>query len=325
MQTILLTGGAGFIGSHLTEALLAGGGYNIICLDSFDDFYPVAIKQQNIRRFAGHPRFSLLTMDIAFSTVQELRAALQGKPVDIIIHLAAKAGVRPSIEHPLAYYQTNVLGTLNLLELARQTGVQRFIFASSSSVYGNNAHMPWKETEQGLRPISPYASSKIAAEELGQVYAHLHNITFTALRFFTVYGPAQRPDLAIHKFYNQIRHNEEITLYGDGSTSRDYTYVSDIVQGVLKSLAWKEAPPFSAINIGSGRPVTLLELVHTLEEAMHVTARIRFMDEQPGDVKHTYADISAAQCLLHYAPSVSLREGVASFLRWKESPGAFDY
>src|SRR5699024_10598001 len=227
MKTILLTGGAGFIGSHLTEVLLAQG-HKIICIDNFDSFYPKSIKNKNISGFSNHPNFELIAENLASLTLEKIKKRCSGKSINQIIHLAGKAGVRPSIQDPVGYYQTNVNGTLNLLEFARDTKISSFIFASSSSVYGNNPNIPWKETEPNLKQISPYASTKIAGEGLGQVYSHLYNIQFTALRFFTVYGPRQRPDLAIHKFHNLMNQNKKITLYGDGSTSRDYTFIAEI-------------------------------------------------------------------------------------------------
>src|SRR5699024_7365970 len=231
---------------------------------------------------------------------------------------AGKAGVRPSIQDPVGYYQTNVNGTLNLLEFARDTKIPSFIFASSSSVYGNNPNIPWKETEPNLKQISPYASTKMAGEGLGQVYSHLYNIQFTALRFFTVYGPRQRPDLAIHKFYNLMNLHKEITLYGDGSTSRDYTFIADIVDGIMKALDYKGAEKFNIFNIGNGNTVTLLEMVEALEEAMDQKAKTQFIEEQPGDVKQTSANISKAKKILGYHPNTSLKEGVKKFIDWKK-------
>src|SRR5690242_10018695 len=305
MSNILLTGGAGFIGSHLAEALLSSGDNRIICIDNFDPFYPTAIKEQNLAGILQNPRFRLIRADIARHTAEELHKLCGPAPIDIIVHLAAKAGVRPSIAQPGDYYDTNVKGTLQLLELARQQGIPRFVFSSSSSVYGVNPRVPWREADTDLQPISPYASSKLAAEGLGKVYAHLYGIRFTALRLFTVYGPRQRPDLAIHKFYNLMKNRREITLFGDGSTSRDYTYVKDIVKGIMAAMQ-HTGEKFSVFNLGSQRPVTLLQMVQALERVMQAPAVIRYMEEQPGDVKQTYADITRAQEQLGYKPSVSL-------------------
>lgn len=318
MKTILLTGGAGFIGSHLTEALLKTGKYYIFCIDNFDDFYPAAIKQQNLKGLLSHPCFQLIKADISVLSINDLEAICKGKKVDMIIHLAAKAGVRPSILAPVSYYQTNVTGTLNLLEFARSNGIPHFIFTSSSSVYGNDFHLPWKETLQNLNPVSPYAAGKMAAEQLGRLYSYLYNICFTALRLFTVYGPRQRPDLAIHKFYNQIKEGKEITLYGDGSTSRDYTFVKDIVKGITAALDFQSNEKFIVFNLGSDQPVSLLQMVKALEETMQAKAKVNFIEEQPGDVKHTWADISLAKKHLNYHPDTSLIEGIGKFLKWRE-------
>jgi UDP-glucuronate 4-epimerase len=234
--------------------------------------------------------------------------------VDVIIHLAAKAGVRPSISDPLAYQRTNVLGTQVLLDFAKETGVKQFVFASSSSVYGINEHLPWKEDEQ-LQPISPYAMTKLSGEGAGHVASHLHDIRFIALRFFTVYGPGQRPDLAIHKFVKSILTDQPITMYGDGSTSRDYTYVTDIVQGILAAIDYK-ASKFEIINLGNNHAVSLRDLVSNIEEVMGKKARIDQQGEQAGDVPHTYADISKAKRLLNYQPDTELKTGLKNFYDW---------
>jgi UDP-glucuronate 4-epimerase len=317
MKTILLTGGAGFIGSHLAKALLARGDYRVICFDSLDDFYSPEIKKENLSGLIGDPSFRFVQADIAGMSLDGWREACVGEDVSAIIHLAAKAGVRPSLSNPADYYRTNVTGTLSLLEFARHAGVTRFIFASSSSVYGDNEHAPWKESEKDLHPISPYASSKMAAEQLGQVYAHLYPIQFLALRLFTVYGPRQRPDLAIHKFHDLMSRGSQVTLYGDGSTSRDYTFVHDVVNAFLLALDYKGTERYRTFNIGSGRPVSLLELVRQLEESMQIKADIRFTEEQPGDVKRTWADIRLASGQLGYQPKTSFREGIEAFLQWK--------
>ncbi|GAA4308309.1 NAD-dependent epimerase/dehydratase family protein [Compostibacter hankyongensis] len=317
MNTVLLTGGAGFIGGHLTERLLAGG-YRVICVDNFDDFYPASDKEHNLSGVSNHPNFRLLREDILALTPDMLDAATGDGKVDIIVHLAAKAGVRPSLEMPEAYYRTNVSGTLHLLELARRKAISRFIFGSSSSVYGDNPKQPWKESDTGLRPISPYGASKLAGEEIGAVYAHLYAIRFIALRFFTVYGPRQRPDLAIHKFYNRLSQGQEITLYGDGSTARDYTYIDDIVTGIEAAMQY-DKNPYAVFNIGSGRPLSLQEMVTVLSESMQCRANIRHTGEQPGDVRKTWADLSLARQELHYNPGISFREGIAAFLEWKKT------
>jgi UDP-glucuronate 4-epimerase len=319
---ILLTGGAGFIGSHLVDHLLSIPGVSVTCVDNFDDFYSPTIKWSNLEHALKRPEFTLLNLDVSTTNAEELRSKC-GDKFDYIIHLAAKAGVRPSISAPVDYYETNVKGTLNLLEFARLCRPRNFVFASSSSVYGDNEVLPWKESDAMLKPISPYASTKLAAEDLGFVYSKLYNIQFTVLRFFTVYGPRQRPDLAIHKFYRLLRQGRDIPIYGDGSTSRDYTYVGDIVKGVVQALPFNRER-FAVFNLGSGWPVSLMELVHTLEDCMQVHARMRFEEEQPGDVVQTFADISKAAKEFGYSPTTRLRDGVMRFIAWeKESTRAF--
>lgn len=325
METILLTGGAGFIGSHLAEALLASGQYRVICLDNLDDFYPVELKKENLRILEAHPEFRFLEEDIASLDEKEVLRAAGGRQIDRIIHLAAKAGVRPSIHDPVAYYRTNVDGTVRLLEFARRHGVGQFVYGSSSSVYGNHPEVPWTETLADLSPISPYAATKLAGEQLGQVYAHLYPLRFTALRLFTVYGPRQRPDLAIHKFYRAMRRGERIDLYGDGSTSRDYTFVGDLVQGILAALTRVSREKHAVFNLGSGRPVSLLEMVRALERVTGIQANVRFAPEQPGDVSRTWADISKASTELGYHPRTSLEEGIRAFAAWKESMTSIVY
>jgi UDP-glucuronate 4-epimerase len=231
----IVTGGAGFIGSNLIRALFQQfPGIKITCIDNFDDFYSADLKQFNIRDFKPNPHFHFLYTDLATTTTEELHEVIS-EPADVIVHIAAKAGVRPSIENPMAYQQANVIGLQNLLDFAKAKEIKQFVFASSSSVYGINDHYPWKEDEQ-LMPISPYAMTKMAGEMLGHVYSRLFGMRFIALRFFTVYGPSQRPDLAIHKFTKAILKGKAITMYGDGATSRDYTYVDDIVQGVIAAM-----------------------------------------------------------------------------------------
>jgi UDP-glucuronate 4-epimerase len=318
MKHILLTGGAGFIGSHLAESLLQSGDIRITCLDNFDVFYARQIKEHNLAAFRNHPQFEFIELSIQHHDA--LYERLQHHKFDAIVHLAAKAGVRPSIETVEAYYQTNVMGTLSLLELARKLGVKQFVFGSSSSVYGENPQVPWKEHDTDLQPISPYAASKISGEATGRIYAHLYGIRFLALRFFTVYGPRQRPDLAIHKFAQMILNGQSIPVFGDGSTSRDYTYVADIVRGIEAAINY-EGAHFEAFNIGSGRTISLAKLIGSLEEALQIKAIIEHLPEQPGDVKQTFADISKAQKLLHYQPSLSFDEGIRRFVEWKLNSG----
>jgi UDP-glucuronate 4-epimerase len=313
---LLVTGGAGFIGSHLVDALLTRG-HSVAVLDNFDPFYPRTIKEQNIAAHRQNSRWSLIEGDLRDDV--ELQKSLAGQSFDAIVHLAAKAGVRPSIDDPVAYQDVNVRGTQNLLEFARQSGIKQFVFASSSSVYGVNPRVPWSETDAVLQPISPYASTKVSGELLGHVYSHLYGIRFIALRFFTVYGPRQRPDLAIHKFARLISSGRAIPVFGTGETRRDYTYVDDVIQGVLAAIEYDKSP-FEVINLGNNQTVTLLEMVQGLEQALGKKALIDWLPEQPGDVPQTWADISRAQALLGYSPSTSYAEGVKRFVEWMNVP-----
>ena len=311
MHRALVTGGAGFVGSHLVDRLLADG-WHVTVLDNFDPFYDVALKRENLRPHARTPAFRLVTGDLRDAAA--MRRDLDGA-YDVVFHLAAKAGVRPSIEDPIAYQEVNVRGTHQLLELCREWGIRQFVFASSSSVYGVNPDVPWREEDAVLRPISPYASTKVSGELLGHVYSHLFGIRFLALRFFTVYGPRQRPDLAIHKFTRLMRAGRPIPLFGDGGTSRDYTYVDDIVSGVMAAATW-DGSPYEVINLGNEHTVTLLDLVRSLEETLGVKAEIEWQPEQAGDVPRTWASIEKARTLLGYAPRTSLRQGLERFAEW---------
>ncbi len=311
---IVVTGGAGFIGSNLVKSLYAVyPGIKITCIDNFDPFYSAVIKQHNISHFRQSQGFSLINTDIATTSSSNL-ASLIPEPVDVIVHMAAKAGVRPSIENPMAYQQVNVIGLQNMLEFAKSTGVKQFVFASSSSVYGINDHFPWKEDEQ-LMPISPYAMTKLAGEMMGHVYSKLFGTRFIALRFFTVYGPGQRPDLAIHKFTKAILTGDPITMYGAGNTSRDYTYIDDIVQGVIKAITYTQSG-FEIINLGNNYSISLSELIQGIERVTGLKALIQQLPEQPGDVPKTFADISKAKRLLDYDPKTGLKEGLAKFYAW---------
>ena len=316
-KNILVTGGAGFIGSHLVDALLNAGNYELYCIDNFDPFYAPSIKKQNLENASGNPRFHLFQLDLATVSPEELLKIFSSISFDSIIHLAARAGVRPSIEQAKTYYDINVMGTLSLLEFARHAHIPRFIFASSSSVYGNNPNVPWKETDLLHQPVSPYGATKLAAEELGIVYSRLYNLQFITLRLFTVYGPRQRPDLAIHQFYNLINEQRPLTLFGDGHTLRDYTYVTDIVSGIMAALEYKGTDSI-IFNLGDSRQISLLQLVQTLEQYMHRKAIINWQDEQPGDVPQTFADISKAAALLNYNPRIMLEEGIQRFVDWKK-------
>lgn len=314
MKHYVITGGAGFIGSQLIRALFREQkNIRITCIDNFDPFYSADLKQLNIRDFKTNPNFQFLYIDIATRSVEELADAIADK-VDVIIHMAAKAGVWHSVQNPVAYQQVNVMGLQNMLEFARQKHVKQFVFASSSSVYGINDHFPWKEDEQ-LLPISPYAMTKLSGEMLGHVYSRLFGMRFIALRFFTVYGPSQRPDLAIHKFTKAILKDKPLTVYGDGSTTRDYTYVDDIIQGVLAAIKY-EGSAFEIINLGHNQPVQLSELIRAIEKTLGKKAIIERLPEQPGDVPKTFADISKAKRLLGYSPSTELDQGLKKFYDW---------
>ena len=310
---ILVTGGAGFIGSHLVEKLIALG-HRVSILDDFNDFYDPTIKRENIAAVAD--RIQIHHFDLRDGNA--VRTLFHREKFDVIVHLAARAGVRPSIHHPQLYYDTNVMGTLHLLEAARTTGVERFIFASSSSVYGVSKEVPFSEEMRITQTISPYAASKVAGEFLCSTYSHLYRMRVVALRFFTVYGPRQRPDLAIYKFTKKIRAGEAIDQFGDGTTRRDYTYIDDIMQGVVASLDYG-GPLFDIFNLGENDTVQLRDLIAAIENALGKKAIINKLPEQPGDVPLTCADISKARKLLGYNPTTPLRVGLPKFVDWFNS------
>ncbi|HVF81775.1 MAG TPA: NAD-dependent epimerase/dehydratase family protein [Flavisolibacter sp.] len=309
----LITGGAGFIGSRVVNALKEDKGLQLTVIDNFDHFYPRQIKLLNTAGWEKYKNILLLDRSLNDLTSHELAKILPQK-VDVIIHLAAKAGVRPSINNPTLYQQTNIVATQMLLDFARDTGVPQFVFASSSSVYGINKNLPWNEEEK-LHPISPYAMTKLAGEMAGHVASHLYGLRFIALRFFTVYGPGQRPDLAIHKFIKAIETGQSIVMFGDGSTSRDYTYISDIVQGILAAVDYTDTP-FEIINLGNHYTISLKDLIAGIEEVTGKKAVINAQPEQAGDVPHTFADVAKAQRLLNYHPQTKLKEGVKNFYDW---------
>lgn len=311
MRSALVTGGAGFIGSHLVERLLEEGWY-VTVVDNFDPFYPREVKWKNLEKALSHPNFRLFEVDI--KDLDALRRVLNGR-YDVIVHLAAKAGVRPSLQDPVGYYEVNVCGTQNLLEFAKERRIEQFVFASSSSVYGINPNVPWREDDPVLRPVSPYGASKVAGELLGHVYSHLYGIRFVALRIFTAYGPRQRPDLAIHKFARLMLEGRPVPIYGDGSSLRDYTYIDDLVEGIRRAMDYSRSS-FEVINLGCGRPVGLLELVRIMEKMLGVRAKVEFLPLQPGDVPRTWADTTKARDLLGYNPKVVLEEGLKTFLNW---------
>ena len=307
---ILVTGGAGFIGSHLVERLVASG-HNVAIADDFNDFYDPAIKWKNIA--AVQPHVAVHRLDLRDATA--VRTLFRDQKFESIVHLAARAGVRPSILHPQLYYDANVTGTLHLLEAARAIGVQRFILASSSSVYGISRSIPFSEDLHLTQTISPYAATKIAAEFLCSTYSHLYQMRVVALRYFTVYGPRQRPDLAIHQFTRRIHAGVPIDQFGDGTTRRDYTYVDDIIQGTMAALQY-DGPLFDIFNLGENQTVQLGELIGAIEEALGRKAKINRLPEQPGDVPLTCADISKAKRLLGYNPRTPLAVGLPKFVEW---------
>src|SRR6195256_4135690 len=307
---ILVTGGAGFIGSHLVEKLLAAG-HEVSILDDFNDFYDPATKRAHIAPGADQIRIHQLDLRDAIA----VRDLFHREKFDVIAHLAARAGVRPSIRQPQLYYDTNVSGTLHLLEAARLTGIERFIFASSSSVYGISKTVPFSEDLHLTQTISPYAATKVAGEFLCSTYSHLYGMRVVALRFFTVYGARQRPDLAIHQFTKRIHAGESIDQYGDGTTRRDYTYIDDIIQGTVAALKY-DGPLFDIFNLGESQTVQLKELIAAIEKALKKKAKINQLPEQPGDVPLTCADISKAKRLLGYEPSTPLKEGLPRFIDW---------
>lgn len=314
MEHYVITGGAGFIGSNLIKILLQNEpDIFITCIDNFDPFYSVEIKNLNSSAFSDNLNFRLIQTDIASTYPNEL-ARLIDRPVDVIVHLAAKAGVRPSILNPLAYQQANIIGLQNMLEFAKIKSIRQFVFASSSSVYGVNDNFPWKEDDK-VMPISPYASTKLSGEMLGHVYHKLYGTRFIALRLFTVYGPAQRPDLAIHKFIKAILAGKPVTMYGDGGTSRDYTFVDDTVHGIIAAMKY-ERTGFEIINLGNNYSISLNELIAAIEDTVGKKALIAHLPEQPGDVPKTFADISKAKELLHYNPQTKLKEGLSLFYQW---------
>ncbi|MBF9237916.1 GDP-mannose 4,6-dehydratase [Hymenobacter sp. BT683] len=319
MATILVTGCAGFIGSHLCERLLAEG-YGVVGLDNFDPFYSRRAKAENLALLQFHPHFSFFELDLRHGPAA--LAALPPGPYSAVVHLAAKAGVGPSLREPAAYIDTNVLGTTHLLEWMHQQQVPNLLFASSSSVYGNTLALPFHEDEPlSAHCISPYAASKLAGEELTFTYHHLYGLNVLNARFFTVYGPRQRPDLAIHKFAGLLRAGQPLPVYGDGSSARDYTYIDDIVDGIRRSLTYLEAHPdtYEIVNLGNSHPIPLLELIAALGQSIGIEPRLDFLPAQAGDVAVTFADIRKAQRLLGYAPGTTLSYGLRQFVRWLDA------
>lgn len=308
-QAVLVTGAAGFIGSTLCERLLAEG-HQVRGVDCFDEFYDESTKRRNVSVALDHDAFELVEADIRDEA--SMAKAMDGATV--VIHLAARAGVRPSIAKPLLYQDVNVRGTNVLLEAARNRGIKRFVFGSSSSVYGNNEKIPFSETDNVDFPISPYAATKKSGELLCHAYHHLHDMHVACVRLFTVYGPRQRPDLAIHKFSKLIRAGRAIPVFGDGSSERDYTFVDDIVDGIIRAADWCQG--YEIFNLGNSSPISLSDLIAKLEFALGETAQIERLPEQPGDARRTYADISKAREKLGYSPQTTLSDGLAKFVAW---------
>lgn len=321
-ETILVTGAAGFIGSHTVEALLARGS-RVIGVDNFDPFYDAAIKRRNLQQAQTHDAFTFVEQDIRDPAA--FGALLDRERPDVLVHLAARAGVRPSIADPVLYSDVNVTGTAVLLEAAKRAGIQRVVNASSSSVYGNAAEVPFRESEATLVPVSPYAATKRAGELLCETFASLERaLRVISLRFFTVYGPRQRPDLAIHKFTRLISAGEPIPFYGDGSFSRDYTYVTDTVQGVIGAVerTGTMSPGHEIYNLGESATTTLTELVRLIESAVGRPAVLERLPEQPGDVRRTFADVTRAREALGYAPGIPIEAGIPMFVDWFRQEGA---
>jgi UDP-glucuronate 4-epimerase len=312
MQPVLITGVAGFIGSHLAQRLIDSG-YSVVGLDNFDDYYPVALKKRNLKRLEQEKKFQIIEGDIR--DIRLLNQIFNQYRFSSVLHLAARAGVRPSVEHPLLYQDVNVMGTLNLLQACRDQGINKFIFASSSSVYGISNTSPFHEDASINYPASPYAASKAAAELFCRTYNHLYKVPMVVLRLFTVYGPRQRPEMAIHHFVRQISTRQTVKVFGDGSTNRDYTCIEDIVDGFIAAMNYKEES-FQIFNLGSGRTVELRYLISVIEKELNQKAQIQFTDPVPGDVPITFADISRARSLLGYQPKISIEEGIGRFIRW---------
>ncbi len=311
-ERFLVTGGAGFIGSHLVDRLIAAGA-EVTVVDDFNDYYDPALKRANVAAHSGNARYHLVEADIRDGV--RMNELVKSFAPQCIVHLAARAGVRPSLADPLLYETTNAVGTLHLLEAARHNRVPKFVFASSSSVYGLNTKVPFAETDALLTPASPYGATKLANEAMCHAYSHLYGLAIVSLRFFTVYGPRQRPDLAIRKFAERMLAGQTIELYGDGSTSRDYTFIDDIISGVMAAIDFP-AVGHEVFNLGNSSPCTLAELVAALETALGVTAKIERLPEQPGDVPRTFADVQRAETRLGFRPNTPLADGLAVFAKW---------
>ena len=315
MKTYLITGGAGFIGSTLTGKLLNKGN-QVIAIDNFNAYYDPIQKEENVREFLENENYQLYRIDIR--NRDEIRKVFDENKIDVIVHLAAMAGVRPSIEDPILYQEVNGLGTQIILEESKLHQISHLVLASSSSVYGNCKEVPFREDMIVDYAISPYAATKKANEVMAHVYHFLNDMNIIMLRFFTVYGPKQRPDLAINKFTRLMLEGKEIPMYGDGSTSRDYTYIDDIVDGIMRACDYvmTNKHVYEIINIGSSHPVSLKEMIDTIGETLNVVPKIQELPMQPGDVDRTYADISKAKQLLGYEPHTTFKDGIKKFIKW---------
>lgn len=311
----LVTGGAGFIGSNLVDRLL-NNGHDVVVVDNFNDYYDVNIKEKNVRPNLSNPNYILYRVDI--ENKNEIAKIFIEHKFDAVIHLAARAGVRPSLEKPMNYVKTNIIGTVNILECMRECGVKKLVFASSSSVYGNCSATEFSEDLKVTEPISPYAATKSACEQLCYTWHHLYGINIVALRFFTVYGPRQRPDLAIHKFVQRIVAGKPIQMYGDGTTKRDYTYIDDIIDGICAAVDYDKTG-FEIINLGGGEPITLIRMIRTIEHALGRNAIIEQKPMQPGDVDKTVCDWSKAHRLLKYSPKTTFDRGIQKFVNWRKN------
>lgn len=314
-RTYLVTGGAGFIGSSLADFLLKKD-YKVVVIDNFCDFYDPSIKRNNVKDNLDNPNYKLYEIDLRCKS--DVEKVFRENKIDVVIHLAAMAGVRPSIENPILYQEVNCIGTQNLLEVMKEYGVKNLVMASSSSVYGNNKKVPFKETDIVDYAISPYAATKKSNEVMTHVYHKLFNMNVIMLRFFTVYGPRQRPDLAINKFTRLMLNDEEVTMFGDGTTSRDYTYIDDIVSGIYSSINYvlNNNDVYEIVNLGNSSPISLKEMINTIAEVLDKEPKIKEMPMQQGDVNITYADISKAKEMLNYDPKTPFKEGIEKFVKW---------
>lgn len=315
MKTYFITGGAGFIGSTLTNRLLKEGN-KVIAIDNFCDFYNPKIKENNIKELQKNSKFKIYKKDIRDR--QAIKEIFDENKIDIVMHLAAMAGVRPSIENPILYQEVNCMGTQNILEEMKAHNIKNLVMASSSSVYGNCKEVPFREDMVVDYAISPYAATKKANEVMTHVYHKLFNMNVMMLRFFTVYGPKQRPDLAINKFTRLMLEDKEIPMFGDGTTSRDYTYIDDIVDGIIKSCSYcmENEDVYEILNIGNSNPVSLKEMIETIGKALGKEPKIKQLPMQPGDVERTYADVSKAKKLIGYSPNISFEQGIKNFVEW---------